>query len=549
MRCVMDKMEKYKEYAKGVINGDIVCGEYIKLACERYLSWFQRDDIFFDSNAVDRVINFISKLKHFTGQHANKPFTLQPWQFNTICNIFGWKWKHNNTRVIKNVYIEIARKNGKSAFASAICLYCLIGDNEPNAEVELIANSRKQASICFNMCSNFVSTLCGGRKNKYFKLYRDKIDFTPTKSMLQVLSSDANNNDGWNSSTYICDEYHSHANSQMFDVMKSSQGMRTQPLSIVITTAGFNLFSPCYEMRKTNIEILQGIKNDDTQFSAIYALDEGDEWDNKDCWIKANPNLNITVKEQYLTEQVQQAKNNTSMEVSVRTKNFNQWLSSSSVWITQDKLNEISQPINLNDFNGYVANMGVDLSAVGDLTALSVMIEKDDKYYFKNYYYAPSIVLTEHPNAHIYKQWYKQGFLNITNGNTTDYDYITNDIKKINKTIYINQIAYDKWNAQSWAVQMTSEGLPIAPFSQALWNFNKPTKELERLIKSDKVIIDDNPITRWCFANCVLKFDHNENCKPIKEQINNKIDGVIAMIMALGIVLSTPQYNNQIMAL
>lgn len=545
----MGKLKKYKEYAEDVISGKVVACDYIKKACERYLNFFKRDDMYFDGVAVDRVINFISKLKHFTGTHNNKPFILQPWQKWIVYNIFGWKWKKNNLRVIKNVYIEIARKNGKSAFASAIALYCLIADGEPNAEVELIANSRKQAGICFKMCSNFVETLTNNKKNKYFKLYRDKIDFTPTKSFLQVLSSDVNNNDGWNSSTFICDEYHSHQNSAMYDVMKSSQGMRTQPLSIVITTAGFNLFSPCYEMRKTNIEILNDIKQDDTQFSAIYTLDENDEWEDEKCWIKPNPNLNITVKEQYLSEQVRQAKNNTSMEVSVITKNFNKWVSSSNVWINSNILNEISQPINLNDFNGSVANMGVDLSAVGDLTALSVMIEKDEKYYFKNYFYAPSIVLSEHPNAHLYKKWYKQGFLTINNGNTTDYDYITNDIKKINKIIYINQIAYDQWNAQSWAVQMTSEGLPIAPFSQALWNFNKPTKELERLIKSNKVIIDDNPITRWCFSNCTLKFDHNENCKPIKEQPNNKIDGVIAMIQALGILLATPQYSNQIIAL
>lgn len=545
----MGKFKKYKEYAEDVISGKVVACDYIKKACERYLNFFKRDDMYFDGVAVDRVINFISKLKHFTGTHNNKPFILQPWQKWIVYNIFGWKWKKNNLRVIKNVYIEIARKNGKSAFASAIALYCLIADGEPNAEVELIANSRKQAGICFKMCSNFVETLTNNKKNKYFKLYRDKIDFTPTKSFLQVLSSDVNNNDGWNSHTFICDEYHSHQNSAMYDVMKSSQGMRTQPLSIVITTAGFNLFSPCYEMRKVNIEILNNIKQDDTQFSAIYTLDENDEWDNKDCWIKANPNLNITVKEQYLTEQVQQARNNTSMEVSVITKNFNKWVSSSNVWINSNILNEISQPINLNDFNGCVANMGVDLSAVGDLTALSVMVEKDDKYYFKNYYYAPSVVLNEHPNAHLYKKWYKQGFLTITNGNCTDYDYILNNIKEINKIIYINQIAFDQWNATQWAITATSEGLPIAPFSQALWNFNKPTKELERLIKSGKVVIDDNPITRWCFSNCVLKFDHNENCKPIKEQPNNKIDGVIAMIQALGILLATPQYSNQIIAL
>lgn len=541
--------EKYKEYATAVVNGEVIAGNYIKLACERYLSWFDRDDIYFDHTAVERVVNFISKLKHFTGSHNGKPFVLQPWQKWVIYNIFAWKWKHTNTRVIKNVYIEIARKNGKSAFASAIALYCLIADGEPNSEVELIANSRKQAGICFKMCTNFVQSLTKGKKNKYFKNYRDKIDFTPTKSMLQILSSDANSNDGWNSSTFICDEYHSHQNSAMYDVMKSSQGMRTQPLSIVITTAGFNRFSPCFEMRKTNVEIIQGTKEDDTQFSAIYSIDEGDQWDDPSVWIKANPNLNITVKEQYLSEQVQQAKNNTTMEVSVRTKNFNQWLTSSAVWISQDKLNEISQPLAIEDFTGSVCNMGVDLASVSDLTAVSIMVEKDDKYYFITRYYLPSEVIENHPNATLYKQWQKHGYLTVTNGNVTDYDYITNDIKAINQKLLINQIAYDQFNASQWAIQMTSEGLPIAPFSQALWNFNRPTKELERLILSNKVVIDDNPITRWCFQNCVLKFDHNENSKPTKQQANNKIDGTIAMIQALGIVLAQPQYNNQIFSL
>ena len=542
-------MVKYKEYANKVIQGEIIACNYIKLACERYLSWFERDDIYFDSNAVERVINFISKLKHFTGTHANKPFILQNWQSWIIYNIFGWKWKDTHARVIKNVYIEIARKNGKSAFASAIALYCMIADNEANAEVELIANSRKQAGICFKMCSNFVETLTNNKKTKYFKLYRDKIDFTPTKSFLQILSSDVNNNDGWNSSTFICDEYHSHPSSAMYDVMKSSQGMRQQPLAITITTAGFNLFSPCYEMRKTNIEILQNLKEDDTQFTAIYTLDEDDNWEDEKCWLKANPNLNITVKQQYLREQVQQAKNNTSMVVSTKTKNFNLWLQSSSVWIENELLNNISKKLNFEDFNGCVCNVGVDLASVSDLTAVSYYIQQNDKHYFITNYYLPQDVINNHPNNILYKQWQRQGYLTATNGNCTDYDYITQDIIKVNKVLPINLIAYDAFNATQWALECVAQGLPLQPFSQALWNFNKPTKELERLIKSGKVILDDNPITRWCFANCVLKFDWNENCKPIKEQPNNKIDGVIALIQSLGITLTTPQYSNEIIAL
>lgn len=539
------KNTPYSTYNDDVLSGKQKAGQHIICACRRFREWQARTDVYFNAEKVQQVNNFISKLKHFTGVHNNKPFILQPWQQWIIANIFGWYWTATNQRVTKNVYIEIARKNGKSAFASAICLYCLIADSEANAEVELIANSRKQAGICFNMCSNFTQTLTSN-KSKYFKLYRDKIDFKPTKSFLQVLSSDANNNDGWNSSTFVCDEYHSHNNSQMYDVMKSSQGMRQQPLAIVITTAGFNLFSPCYEMRQTNIEILQGKKQDDTQFSAIYSLDEDDDWTDEENWIKANPNLNVTVRTQYLQEQVQQAKNNTSMEVSVRTKNFNQWLTASAVWIPQQTILECCQSIQIEDFKGEYCYCGVDLASVGDLTAVSVMIPKNDKYHFKTFYYLPAETAKQN---HQYIEWGKKGHLTITDGNVTDYEYILKDIISINSTLYINQISYDQWNATQWAIQATNMSLPIVPYSQALWNFNKPTKELERLILSGKVVIDDNPITRWCFSNCVLKFDHNENCKPVKEQNQNKIDGVIAMIEALGIYLEQPNYNNSIIAI
>jgi len=192
--------------------------------------------------------------------------------------------------------------------------------------------------------------------------------------------------------------------------------------------------------------------------------------------------------------------------------------------------------------------MGVDLASVSDMTALGVLIPKDDKIYFKVYYYLPYSSLSDNVNAELYKEWKRQGYLTITDGNVTDYDYILRDILKVNSNLYIDKIAYDSYNATQWAINATAEGLPLEPFSQALWHFNKPTKEFERLIKSDKIIIDNNPITRWCFSNVTLKYDHNENCKPVKLVDMQKIDGVIAILEALGTYLETPQYNNIITA-
>lgn len=537
---------KYIDYPKKVLSGEILAGKYIKMACQRYLSWFDREDVEFRTEAVDRVVRFCSLLKHFTGSMNGKPFILSPFQFWIVCNIYGFYWKGTNRRVIKNVYLELARKNGKSFFAAALCLYGLMADGENSAEIELVANSTKQAKIVYQMCKYLAEGI--DKKHKYLKLYRDNIQFPSKKSFLQVLSSDASVNDGWNSHCYIIDEYHSAPNSAMYDVMKSSQGNRENPLAIVITTAGFNLFSPCYKMRQTNIEILQGIKQDDTQFSAIYTLDDGDDWRDPANFIKSNPNLGISVNEQYLKEQVQQAINNSSMEVPIRTKNLNQWLSSSDIWLSNDLLLQSTQKVNLDDYEGLTAYVGVDLAAVSDLTAVAIMIPIDGKYIFKTKYYLPASTLDDNSNSELYRQWKRMGYLTITDGNVTDYDYIVNDLKKANEKVIIGKVAYDSWNATQWAITATAEGLPLEPFSQSLGNFNRPTKEFERLLKSGNIIIDDNEITRFCFSNVIMKYDYNENCKPSKGENQNKIDGVIAMIEALGIYLTEPQYSNEIMA-
>lgn len=541
--------EKFSDYSLSVLSGEKVACEYIRLAAKRYLSFFDEPDMEFRPEKVERVVTFISKLKHFTGAHAGKPFVLSDWQFWIVCNIFGFYWKESGLRVTKNVYLEVARKQGKSAFAAALCLYAMIGDNEPNAEIELVANSRKQAGISFDMCHNFCSSI--DPKGKYFKRYRDKIKFDKTKSLLQVLSSDAGGNDGYNAHTFLCDEVHEYKDSKLYDVLKSSQGMRSQPLAIIITSAGFNLYGFCYNVRKTNIEILFGKKEDKTQFSAIYTLDEGDDWKDEKVWIKSNPNLGITVREQYLREQVQQATNNVSLEVGIKTKNFNVWCQSSSVWINNNYLLRYSRKLDHTDYNGNFCYMGIDLSAVSDLTAVSAMIPlvDGDKFYFKTWYFLPESALMENSNAEVYKDWKRKGLLEITSGNVVDYDYIVNKIMEINNELVVQKIAYDSWNATQFAINATSLGLPLEPFSQSLGSFNRPTKEFERLLKSGKIVIDDNEITRWCFGNVVLKTDYNENCKPIKTEAQQKIDGVISMLEALGIFLLEPHYSNTIMAI
>jgi phage terminase large subunit-like protein len=537
----------YQQYADNVLCGKIKACEAIQLACKRYKEWFDREDIYFDKEDVEQKIRVVSRLRHYTGKHNGKHFILLPWQQFAVANIFGWKYKDSGLRVTRNVFIMVSRKAGKTAFASALAILCAIADNENGAEIELVANSRQQAKIAFDITSNF----CGSvdvHRNKIFKRYRDSIIIDKTKSKIQVLSSDAMGNDGYNSSCFVLDEFHAAKNWDMFNVLKSSQGMRTQPLAIIITTAGFLLNGyPCYEHRQNCIDILKGNKTDDSQFSAIYELDDGDNWEDESNWEKCAPSLGQTVSYEYLREQVLQAKNNPAIETGVKTKNFNMFCQTKNVWIPDTYLKDAFAKINIEDFKDEDCYIGVDLSAVSDLTCTSVMFPPNeertlypDKYVFKNLIYVPDSALDESINADLYKLWKRQGYIICTNGNVVDYDYILKDQLEVYDKTYVLAVGYDSWNATQWAINATSEGLPLYPYSQAIGNFNRPTKTFEMLLRQGSVVMDYNPCVRWSFNNVELKWDYNSNCKPSKngEDKSKKIDPIIAMLQALGTYLN-----------
>lgn len=537
--------KKYKKYAEDVLSGKIVAGQYIKLACKRYLSFFEREDMYFDAKAVDKVVNFISKLKHFTGSHNNKPFILSDWQYWIICSIFGFKWKEKKTRVTRTAFIEVGRKNGKSSLLAAISLYCLIADGEANAQVIFAANSAKQAQLCFSMASTFLSGL--DPKGKLFKRYRDKIKFEFTKSEIIVTAADSSKLDGLNASTFVEDELEEAPNADLWNVLETSQGMRSQPIAIAICTAGFDLSSFCYQMRLSNISILNEKAVDDTMFSAIYELDEGDNVEDEGVWKKANPNLDVTIKSDYLRQQLQKAKNNPALHTSVVTKLFNVWVSSSESWIPMDYIFKSQKKWEYKDFEDSYAYVGLDLGATSDLTAISLLINQEDKFYFRNYYFVPEECLRTNPNKDKYRLWKKQGFLNVTPGNVTDYDYIAEVIRKINEQIPIVQISYDSWNATQFCIQMTNLGFNMIPFSQSIGSISRPTKELQRLILSGKIELYKNDVDIFCFQNVRIKRDVNGNERISKESWDLKVDGCVSMTMALGGYLtSTNGFSNEI---
>ena len=540
-------MKPYYRYAEDVNKGKVIVGENIKLAIQRFQKDLLRDDLEFREDVVDSAIDFISTLKHFTGKSSGKNFILEDWQAFIVANIVGWYWKGTDNRRFSSSYIEISRKQGKTALAAALCIYFLIADGEDGAEVDLAANSKDQAKIAFSFCSTFTKQL--DPKAKYLKAYRDSILLDMNNSKLRVFAADDSKLDGFNASFGLIDEYHSAKNSKVRDVIKSSMGMRTNPHLCTITTAGFDKTLPCYKLRSTAIDILNGLKEDDSMFIAIYCLDDEDDWTLEKNWVKCAPNLDITVTRKYIREQVQSAINNPSEEVGVKTKTLNLWCDTAQVWLPENYIVKASKDVDWEQFRDMPCYVGVDLAATSDLTAVSYMVVKDDKYYFRTDYYLPEAALREKPDRELYKYWKQQGLLKITEGNVTDYDYITNDMIHYSNIVSIQKVGYDKYNSTQWAISATDLGLPLEEYPQTLGNFNKPTREMERLLLSGKAVVDNNEITRWCFKNVTLKSDYNGNVKPNKSIKAKKIDGAISMIQALGMYLDTPHFTNEIITI
>ena len=548
---------KFYKYAISVQNNEILTNNYTKLAVKRFFLWLKSDDKILDVDKIKRVSKFVQSLHHWEGKSAGQRFILYPLQQFMIANIFGWYHyiqddvsnKLIYRRLIHNVHISVARKFGKSSFMAALALYCLIADEEMGAQCIVAANSREQASILFKMCSNYAKTI--DPHEKWIKIRRSDIFFKKTNSYIKVISADSSKQDGYNPSFFILDEFEEAKNDKLYQVLQSGQGNRKNPLSIVIHTAGFNKSSVCYEKTQASISVLENIKTDDSLFCMIFGLDDSDDFHDENCWIKANPLLGYTISKNWLRERVHSIEINPSNQTDVLTKNFNVWTESSHTWIPDEYIQSAMRAdpnypsmlyysLDFKDFTNCDCYIGVDLSSVSDLTAVSFLFFKNNMYYYKTYYFLPADSVKKTINADFYSKMVRQDYLISTTNpdNVVNYDYITQTILKIVDKYQINiiKIWYDKWNSTQWAIDCEKQGLPLEPFSQALGNFNGPTKQFERLALEKKLRIDYNPVTAWCFRNVKLARDHNDNVKPDKADKNNlqKIDGAISMIEALG---------------
>ena len=528
--------KKVKKYINDVLSGRRICGKLERLAVERHLADLKNADklkIRFDEVAAMRCISFFSILKHSKGEFSGKRFELEPWQMFIVWVLFGWK-RLDGSRRFRYAYVEVARKNGKTTFAAALSLYMMVLDGEDGAEIYTAATKRDQAKICWTEARNMVGK-SPALSNKIAR-FQSALTMESTLSKMEPLAADSDKLDGLNPHFAVVDEYHAHKTDMLYNVLKSATGARRQPMIFTITTAGFDKTSPCFLMRRTYIDVLLGIKKQENTFVMIYSADEGDDWKDPKTWAKSNPNMGISIYAEYLEEEFKSALNRGgSEEVNFKTKNLNQWVDAPTVWIQDEKVRKCSNGTTDADLVGQTCYAGLDLASHVDINALALYFPELKA--IKLYYWIPEAKMEENADRVDYKTWAAEGRIFVTEGNVIDIDAQVEKITEIIRGVNCRNIAFDPAKAYHGTVQgLQKAGLNniLDEFNQSIKTMSEPTRELQRLVESAEVDLMDDPVLRWMFRNAVAVTDANDNIKLHKAKSMNKIDGLTAIINAIG---------------
>ena len=492
----------------------------------------------YDKDAADYAVMFIESLCHTKGTWAGKPFELIDWQEQIIRDLFG-VLKPNGYRQFNTAYIEIPKKQGKSELAAAVALLLLCGDGEERAEVYGCAADRNQAKIVFDVAVDMVRFCPALSKRVKILESQKKITYLPTNSSYQVLSADVANKHGFNTHGVIFDELHTQPNRKLFDVMLQGSGdARMQPLYFLITTAGNDTNSICYEVHQKAIDIAEGRKVDPTFYSVIYGAAEDEDWTDPKVWKKANPSLGITVGIDKVKAACESAQQNPGEENAFRQLRLNQWVKQSVRWMPMDKWDACAFPVSEDDLEGRICYGGLDLSSTTDITAFVLVfppLDEEDKYYILPYFWIPEETLDLRVRRdHVpYDLWERQGTLMTTEGNVVHYGYIEKFIERLGEKFNIREIAFDRWGAVQMVQNLEGMGFTVVPFGQGFKDMSPPTKELMKLVLEEKIAHGGHPVLRWMMDNIFIRTDPAGNIKADKEKSTEKIDGAIATIMGL----------------
>lgn len=492
----------------------------------------------YDKAKADRAVKFIENLCHTKGKWAGKRFWLLPWQEQLIRDIFGIV-KPDGYRQFRTAFVEICKKVGKSELAAAVALYLLYADNEPSAEVYGAAADRQQASIVFDVARQMVETSPALLKRSKLMTATKRIVNYGNSGYYQVLSAEVGGKHGFSVSGLVFDEIHTQPNRQLYDVLtKGSSDARQNPLHFIITTAGTDRHSIAYELHTKAVDILEGRRVDPTFYPVVYGLKDDEDWEDEANWYKVNPSLGYTVDIERLRDAYREAKQNPADEVTFKWLRLNMWVSSTVAWIPDAIFMKGNEEIDLAALEGRDCYGGLDLSSTGDITALVLMFpprDEDEKYILLPFFWVPEETIPQRVKAASvpYDIWEKQGFLLSTEGNVIHYDFIEKFINDLAEKYHIVEIAVDRWNATQMIQNLEGDGFTMVPFGQGFASMSGPTKDFYRLLMEGQIIHGGHPVLRWMAGNVVVDTDPAGNIKVTKAKSKEKIDGIVAAIMAL----------------
>lgn len=492
----------------------------------------------YDKAKADRAVKFIENLRHTKAKWAGKRFWLLPWQETLVRDIFGTV-KEDGTRQFRTAYVEICKKVGKSELAAAIALYLLYADNEPSAEVYGAAADRQQASIVFDVAKRMVELTPALLKRSKIMGATKRIVNYSNAGIYQVLSADVGNKHGFSVSGLVFDEIHNQPNRNLYDVLtKGSSDARANPLHFIITTAGNDRNSIAFELHTKALDILNGRREDPTFYPVVYGLADDEDWTDEKNWYKVNPSLGYTVEIDRLRDAFREAQQNPADEVTFRWLRLNQWVSSTVAWIPDQIYALGNEAIDMESLKGRECYGGLDLSSSGDITAFVLVFPPHngkEKYVILPFFWVPqdTIPLRVRRTSVPYDKWQAQGYLMATEGNVIHYGFIEKFIDDLGKIYNIKEIAYDRWGAVEMTQALEGMGFTVVPFGQGFSSMSPPTKRFYELLMEGKMVHGAHPVLRWMTGNVVVDTDPAGNIKVTKRRSPDKVDGIVAAIMAL----------------
>lgn len=541
------------QYAERVLSGEIVAGELVRLACQRFLNDLEQGPergIYFSEDRAQHILDFYNFVPHVKGALAGKPITLMAWHVFILINIFGFVVplidemtgqqvldEDGDTvmvRRFRTAYDEVARKNAKSTLSSGIGLYMTGADGEGGAEVYSAATTRDQARIVFDDAKNMIKkaprTL--GRLFGHVKL---NIHQERSASKFEPLSSDANNLDGLNIHCGIVDELHAHRTRDVWDVLETATGARLQSLLFAITTAGTNKEGICFEQRDYAIKVLRGVVEDDTYFALIYTLDEDDDPFDEANWPKANPGLGICKRWDDMRRLAKKAKEQVAARPNFFTKHLNIWVTAESAWMDMDRWDKCNDIASDDELAKWPLWVGIDLANKIDIcAAVKTWLAPNGHTHTKSKFWIPEGRLETAPKhtSELYRKWADAGCLELTDGDVIDHGYIKAEVEAWVKGESLKEIAFDPWSATQFSLALAEEGLPLVEVAQTVKNLSESMKSVQAEVYGAKIHHDGNPVMNWMMSNVTVKPDKNDNIFPNKSTPENKIDGPVALFTA-----------------